>query len=89
MTAATLRESFCGAPRPVGHDARHCVAGRRGAGVRHALETDHQSDTRTAIERAEEVVRSGRTRDLTTVERMWELLADHADLEGLLALDED
>ncbi|WP_435153571.1 phosphotransacetylase family protein [Haladaptatus sp. DFWS20] len=43
-----------------------------------------QGDTLTAIERAEDVVRSGRTRDEETVERMRELLHDHADVDALL-----
>ncbi|WP_335998866.1 phosphotransacetylase family protein [Halorientalis halophila] len=45
-----------------------------------------QGDTRTTIDRAEAVVRSGRTRDPQTVERMGDLLADAVDVEGLLAL---
>ncbi|AQL44394.1 hypothetical protein BV210_17460 [Halorientalis sp. IM1011] len=47
-----------------------------------------QGDTRTTIDRAEAVVRSGRTRDPETVERMGELLADAVDVDGLLALGE-
>ncbi|MFH5798594.1 phosphotransacetylase family protein [Haladaptatus sp. CMAA 1911] len=43
-----------------------------------------QADTLTTIERAEDVVRSGRTRDEATVERMGELLHDHADVDALL-----
>ena len=42
-----------------------------------------QTDTLTTVERAEDIVRSGRTRDEATVERMQELLTDHADLESL------
>ncbi|QLH78614.1 phosphotransacetylase family protein [Halosimplex rubrum] len=44
-----------------------------------------QSDTRVTIDRVEEVISTGRTRDPETVERMVDLLADHADLAGLLA----
>jgi BioD-like phosphotransacetylase family protein len=43
-----------------------------------------QTDTLTTVDRAEEVVRSGRTRDAETVATMRSLLADHADVEGLL-----
>jgi hypothetical protein len=43
-----------------------------------------RGDTMTTIDRAEGVVRSGRTRDARTVERMRELLADHADVDALL-----
>lgn len=43
-----------------------------------------QSDTLTTIERAEEIVHAGRTRDEVTVERMRELLVDHADLHELV-----
>ena len=48
-----------------------------------------QSDTLTAVERAEDVVRSGRTRDEETVERMRELLHDHADVDALVRGDVD
>jgi BioD-like phosphotransacetylase family protein len=43
-----------------------------------------QTDTLTTVDRAEEVVRSGRTRDAETVDAMQALLADHADVDGLL-----
>jgi BioD-like phosphotransacetylase family protein len=43
-----------------------------------------QSDTRMAIDRAEDVLRSGPTRDPKTVDRMQELLDDHADIRNLL-----
>jgi BioD-like phosphotransacetylase family protein len=39
-----------------------------------------QADTLTTIDRADEVVRSGRTRDERTVERMRELLYEHANV---------
>jgi BioD-like phosphotransacetylase family protein len=41
-------------------------------------------DTRSTIERADDVIRSGRTRDERTVERMRELLETHADVDALL-----
>jgi len=44
------------------------------------------TDTATAVERTESILRSGRTRDARTVERTGELLADAADVEGLLGL---
>ncbi|USZ68381.1 phosphotransacetylase family protein [Halorussus salilacus] len=43
-----------------------------------------QSDTLTTIERAEDVVRSGRTRDAETVARMRDLLHDHADVAAIV-----
>jgi BioD-like phosphotransacetylase family protein len=43
-----------------------------------------ETDTLTTVDRAEEVVRSGRTRDAETVATMRSLLADHADVDGLL-----
>ncbi|MFC4551859.1 MULTISPECIES: phosphotransacetylase family protein [Halorussus] len=46
-----------------------------------------QSDTLTTVERAEDVVRSGRTRDAETVERMERLLGDHADVDAILGDD--
>ncbi|WP_227376619.1 phosphotransacetylase family protein [Haladaptatus halobius] len=47
-----------------------------------------QGDTLTTIERAEDVVHSGRTRDEETVERMRELLHDHADVDALVGESE-
>jgi uncharacterized protein len=43
-----------------------------------------RSDTLATIDRAEDVVRSGRTRDERTVSIMEDLLAEHADVDGLL-----
>ncbi|WP_207589266.1 AAA family ATPase [Halomontanus rarus] len=43
-----------------------------------------QTDTLTTVERAEDVVRSGRTRDRSTVDRMHSLLTDHADVDAIL-----
>ncbi|UPV73702.1 phosphotransacetylase family protein [Halorussus limi] len=43
-----------------------------------------QSDTLTTVERAEDVIRSGRTRDAETVETMRDLLHDHADVEAMV-----
>jgi hypothetical protein len=42
------------------------------------------TDTVTAIDRAEEVVRGGRTRDVRTVDRMAELLGAHVDVDALV-----
>jgi BioD-like phosphotransacetylase family protein len=44
-----------------------------------------QSDTTTVIERLESVIRSGRARDATTVERMGGLLTEYADVDAILA----
>jgi BioD-like phosphotransacetylase family protein len=44
-------------------------------------------DTLTTLERAEEVVHGGRTRDEHTVEVMDDLLTDHADVDALLGAD--
>jgi len=43
-----------------------------------------QTDTLTTVERAEDVVRSGRTRDADTVDRMQRLLSDHAAVDSIL-----
>jgi BioD-like phosphotransacetylase family protein len=48
-----------------------------------------QSDTLTTIERAEDVVHAGRTRDELTVERMRGLLTDHADVDDVLTTGSD
>lgn len=45
-----------------------------------------QSDTRTTIDRVEDVLHSGRTRDTETVTRMQELLGDGVDVHSLLRL---
>jgi hypothetical protein len=45
-----------------------------------------QSDTATAIERIESVIRSGRARTRETVERMDDLLRDYADVDAMLSL---
>ncbi len=47
-----------------------------------------QSDTRTTIDRVEDVLHSGRTRDAETVTRMQELLGDGVDVHSLLRLSE-
>ncbi|SEV94556.1 phosphotransacetylase family protein [Natrinema salifodinae] len=46
-----------------------------------------QTDTLTTVERAEDVVRSGRTRDAETVDRMEALLTDHAAVDAILGDD--
>ncbi|WP_226481828.1 phosphotransacetylase family protein [Natrinema amylolyticum] len=43
-----------------------------------------QTDTLTTVERAEDIVRSGRTRDEETVDRMERLLSDHAAVDSIL-----
>ncbi len=42
------------------------------------------ADTRTVLERAENVIHRGRTRDERTVDVMGDLLVDHADIDALL-----
>ena len=43
-----------------------------------------QTDTLATVERAEDVIRSGRTRDAATVDRMDRLLTDHAAVDSIL-----
>jgi len=47
------------------------------------------ADTLSTLERAEEVVRGGRTRDEHTVDVMGSLLADHADVDALIGGPDD
>jgi hypothetical protein len=47
-----------------------------------------QTDTTTAIERLEDVVRAGRSRNESTVRRMGELLRTYGDVGAMLALSE-
>ncbi|WP_254763847.1 phosphotransacetylase family protein [Natrinema marinum] len=43
-----------------------------------------RTDTLATVERAEDVIRSGRTRDEATVDRMQRLLSDHAAVDAIL-----
>jgi uncharacterized protein len=43
-----------------------------------------RSDTLSTIDRAEDIVRRGRTRSPETVERMGQLLSEHADIEAIV-----
>ncbi|MFC7137976.1 phosphotransacetylase family protein [Halobaculum litoreum] len=45
-------------------------------------------DTLTTVDRAEDVIRSGRTRDARTIEVIRDLLADHADADALIGTDD-
>ena len=47
-----------------------------------------QTDTTTAIERIEDVVRAGRSRNESTVRRMGELLRTYGDVDAMLGLSE-
>ncbi|QLD87194.1 phosphotransacetylase family protein [Natronomonas halophila] len=44
-----------------------------------------RTDTKTTLDRAKRVLRSGRTRETATVDRMGELLRDYADVDAMLA----
>ncbi|AXR78197.1 phosphotransacetylase family protein [Natrarchaeobaculum sulfurireducens] len=46
-----------------------------------------RTDTLTTVERAEDVVRSGRTRDAETVDRMQTLLTEHAAVDEILGVE--
>ncbi len=48
-----------------------------------------QTDTLTTVERAEDIVRGGRTRNVETVDRMEQLLGDHAAIDSILAADSE
>ena len=45
------------------------------------------TDTKVTIDRLEDLLATGRTRDVAAVQRMADLLADHADLSDLLGSD--
>lgn len=45
-----------------------------------------RTDTTTTINRTEDIIRSGRTRDSTTISRMRELLETYADVDAMLEL---
>ncbi|PSQ57691.1 hypothetical protein BRD22_01100 [Halobacteriales archaeon SW_8_68_21] len=65
-----------------GHRPSGAVLGKAGDAGKPVLAVN--TDTVTAIDRAEAVVRGGRTRDVRTVDRMAELLADHVDVDALV-----
>jgi len=65
-----------------GHRPSGAVLGKAGDAGKPVLAVN--TDTVTAIDRAEAVVRGGRTRDARTVDRMAELLADHVDVDALV-----
>lgn len=65
-----------------GHRPSEAILGRAAsAGMPVLLVT---TDTRTSVDRAESIVRSGRTRDAESVAIMRDLLVDHADVDTLL-----
>lgn len=47
-----------------------------------------QSDTLLTIDRAEDIVRRGRTRSAGTIEQMGELVADHADSDAIVGINQ-
>ncbi|VTT87127.1 BioD-like N-terminal domain of phosphotransacetylase [Halorubrum sp. DM2] len=65
-----------------GHRPSGAVLGKAAEAGKPVLAVN--TDTVTAIDRAEAVVRGGRTRDVRTVDRMAELLADHVDVDALV-----
>jgi len=65
-----------------GHRPSSAVLGRAEEANTPILQIN--TDTLTAVERAESVVRSGRTRDAETVETMADLLTERVDLDALL-----
>ncbi|GAB6878718.1 AAA family ATPase [Halorubrum gandharaense] len=65
-----------------GHRPSGAVLGKAAEAGKPVLAVN--TDTLTAVERAEAVVRGGRTRDARTVDVMGELLAAHVDVERLL-----
>ncbi|TQQ83578.1 phosphotransacetylase family protein [Halonotius terrestris] len=69
-----------------GHRPSSAILGRAAEAGTPILQIN--TDTLTAVERAESVVRSGRTRDRQTVETMAGLLTDRVDINALLGDDE-
>ncbi len=65
-----------------GHRPSPAILGRAAEANTPILQLN--TDTLTAVERAESVVRSGRTRDRKTVETMGRLLTERIDLDALL-----
>ncbi len=65
-----------------GHRPSGAVLGKAAEAGKPVLAVN--TDTVTAIDRAEAVVSGGRTRDARTVDRMTELLAAHVDIDALV-----
>ena len=65
-----------------GHRPSPAILGRAAEANTPVLQIN--TDTLTAVERAESVVRSGRTRDRRTVETMADLLAERVDVDALI-----
>lgn len=65
-----------------GHRPSGAVLGKAAEAGKPVLSVN--TDTGTTIERVESIVQGGRTRDARTVEVMVDLLADNADLDGIL-----
>ena len=70
-----------------GHRPSPAILGRAAEANTPILQIN--TDTLTAVERAESVVRSGRTRDRQTVETMAELLGERVDIDALIGSDDD
>ena len=66
-----------------GHRPSNAVLGKAEEAGKPVLAVN--TDTLTVVDRAEEIVHSGRTRDARTVELMGELLSSRVDIEELLA----
>ena len=69
-----------------GHRPSSAILGRAAEANTPILQIN--TDTLTAVERAESVVRSGRTRDRRTVETMAGLLSERVDVDALLGEDD-
>ncbi len=69
-----------------GHRPSSAILGRAAEANTPILQIN--TDTLTAVERAESVVRSGRTRDRRTVETMAGLLSERVDVDALLGADD-
>jgi len=70
-----------------GHRPSPAILGRAAEANTPVLQIN--TDTLTAVERAESVVRSGRTRDRRTVETMAGLLGDRVDVDALIGAEGD
>lgn len=68
-----------------GHRPSEAILGRAASAGMPVLLTS--ADTRTIVDRAELIVRSGRTRDAESVGLMQDLLESHADVDSLLPED--
>ena len=84
QTAALEAPGVCALVLTGGHRPSNAVLGKAEKKGVPVLLVD--TDTLTTVDRAEDIVQTGRTQDEETIERMVELLETHADIEDVFTI---